>query len=46
MSMNEIEKENFNKKGSKIISITIKRIKTKFNMKIKWNKMLKDAIEK
>jgi hypothetical protein len=26
--------------------ITIKRIRTKYDIKIKWNKMLKDKIEK
>jgi hypothetical protein len=31
---------------SKSKLITIKRMMTKFNIKIKWNKMLRDKIEK
>jgi hypothetical protein len=34
------------KKIIKVKQIVIKRISTKFNIKIKWNQMLSDEIEK
>ena len=43
-SINKILKEKILKKSKR--NIKIKRIITKFEIKIKWNKMLKDAIEK
>jgi len=38
-------KKIFNKKGSKTKEIAIKRMRTKFNIKIIWNQMLRDGIE-
>jgi len=42
MSRDEIEKESSNKKKQ----IVIKRIRTKSDTKIKWNKTLRDTFEK
>jgi hypothetical protein len=38
----KLKKENINKNGSKTKEIRIKRTKNKFNIKIRWNQMLKD----
>ena len=46
ISIDEIETESFNKKWCKTKQISIKKIKIKFDMKIRWNQMLRDVIEK
>jgi hypothetical protein len=39
-------KKKYNKKSSKTKEITIKRIGIKFDIKVIWNQMLRDEIEK
>jgi hypothetical protein len=44
--MNEIEKESFNKKGLKTKQIVIKKNNDQIWHKIKWKKIVRNAIEK
>ena len=39
-------KKKYNKKSSKTKEITIKKIGIKFDIKVIWNQMLRDEIEK
>jgi hypothetical protein len=43
---NEIKKKIQSKKFIKVKQIAIKKIRTKSDIKIKWNKMLRDEIKK
>jgi DNA-directed RNA polymerase subunit L len=46
MLRDEIKKKSFNKKAYKTKHIIIKRIKIKFDIKIKRDKISRDAIQK
>jgi hypothetical protein len=42
----KLKKKSFNKKAYKTKHIIIKRIRIKFDIKIKWDKISRDAIQK